>query len=420
MNHGDSMEFAADLHVHSHHSRATSPGCTLEGLQGWAQRKGVRVVGTGDFTHPQWIAELQQRLVPSAPGLLRLRPECSAFAHSEIPPACRSDVEFLLTSEISSIYTRDGRTRKVHSLLLVPDLDSAAAINTRLAAIGNIASDGRPILGLDPRDLLEIVLEAHPGACLIPAHIWTPWFSMLGSKSGFDSAEECFGDLVGHIFAVETGLSSDPPMNWRVGSLDRFTLVSNSDLHSPKNLGRNATLFRCAVDYFAMLDALRTRSPDAFGGTIDLFPEQGKYHLDGHRKCGVCLEPEESLAKDNICPACGKPLVLGVLHRVTALADRPSGGQPGNPPHHEYIIPLPDLLSEITGVGPNSKRVQRLYHQLLATHGPELAILRQLSPEQLAEAESGKLTEAIRRLRAGEVHRSPGYDGQFGTIRVFR
>jgi uncharacterized protein (TIGR00375 family) len=309
--------------------------------------------------------------------------------------------------------------RKVHSLLLVPDSATAAAISRRLGAIGNLAADGRPILKLDPRDLLGIVLEAHPEAMLIPAHIWTPWYSMLGAKSGFDSVDECFGPLARHISAVETGLSSDPPMNWRVSGLDRFALVSNSDLHSPADLARNATLFRCPADYFAMRNALRDRTPDHFGGTLDLFPEEGKYHFDGHRACGVCLSPDASQSQGGICPVCGKPLVQGVLHRVAELADRPPGMRPPLAPPHAYQIPLAELLGEILGLRPAAQRVQRLYHQLLAGHGPELAILRRLPPERVADIESGRLTEALRRLRSGQVIRQPGYDGLYGTVRVF-
>ncbi len=408
------MEYAADLHVHSHLSRATSRDCTLEGLHRWAQLKGVRVVGTGDFTHPAWLGELERKLVPSAPGLFRLRPEFVDPA--AVPPACRGEVDFVLSGEVSSIYRRGDRVRKVHSLLLVPDLATAATISRRLAKIGNIAADGRPILKLDPRDLLGMALDAHPAALLIPAHIWTPWFSMLGAKSGFASVEECFGDLADQILAVETGLSSDPPMNWRVSDLDRFTLVSNSDLHSPANLARNATLFRCPVDYFALREALRTRDPDQFGGTLDLFPEEGKYHFDGHRACGVCLDPESSAARQGLCPVCGKPLVQGVLHRVAELADRPPGGRPDSVPPHHYTIPLPELLGEILGVRPTTRRVERRYHELLAAHGPELAILREFPAESLADE---RLAEALRRLRAGRVIRQPGYDGLYGTIRVF-
>ena len=413
------MSFIADLHVHSHLSRATSKECTLEGLHTWAQLKGVRLVGTGDFTHPAWFSELAEKLEESGPGLYRLRPELAGPMDVEAPRSCRGPVDFMITGEISSIYKRGDRVRKVHSLLLAPDLATAAKINARLGELGNITSDGRPIMGLDPRDLLEIVLEASPDAYLIPAHIWTPWFSMLGSKSGFDSMEECFGDLSRHILAAETGLSSDPAMNWRVSSLDDVCLVSNSDLHSPVNMGRNANVFHCEVDFFAIKEALRSKDPAQCGGTIDLFPEEGKYHYDGHRKCGVCLEPEESLALDCRCPVCGKGLVLGVLHRVMELADRPKGGKPATALPGAYIIPLPEILAEIYDCGAKTKKVMRAYHRLLETFGPEMAILRELDTERLRDARPALLGEAIRRLRRQEVVKQPGYDGEYGVIRVF-
>lgn len=413
------MSFLADLHIHSYYSRATSRMCCLEGFQEWAQRKGVAVVGTGDFSHPKWREELRDKLEPGRPGLFRLKREFADPANQRVPAACRGDVHFMLTAEISSIYKRDGRVRKVHSLLLAPGFEAADRIASRLERIGNVASDGRPILGLDARDLLEIVLEADPRAVLIPAHIWTPWFSMLGSKSGFDDATECFADLVEHVFAVETGLSSDPPMNWRVPSLDRFVLISNSDLHSAPNLGRDATVFHCEADYFRMIAALRDKDRDAFGGTLDLFPEEGKYHLDGHRKCTVAFEPRQSLERDGLCPACGKGLTLGVLHRVEALAGRPEGHRPESAFPCRHIIPLPTLLSELTGRGPATKTVQKLYDTCLEALGPELDILLD---RDLADVESHGpplLAEALRRLRAGSVIRQAGFDGQYGVVRVF-
>ena len=410
--------FIADLHVHSYLSRATSKSCVLEGFHEWAQHKGVRVVGTGDFTHPAWFEELREKLAESAPGLYRLRPDLAAPVDERVPESCRGPVDFMITGEISSIYKRDGCVRKVHSLLFVPDLDTAAKINARLDALGNVKSDGRPILGLDPRDLLEITLEASPDACLIPAHVWTPWFSMLGSKSGFDSPQECFGDLSAHIFAAETGLSSDPPMNWRVSAMDPLCLVSNSDLHSPAKMGRNANVFLCDPDYFAMRDALRAKDPARCGGTIDLFPEEGKYHYDGHRKCGVCLEPEQSLALDGLCPECGKPLVLGVLHRAVKLADRPKGGKPDTALPCRYVIPLPEILAEIFSCGAATKKVTNAYFGLLRSLGPELRILLELDPDDIQRQEP-LLAEAIRRLRAEQVIKQPGYDGEYGVIHVF-
>lgn len=409
----------ADLHIHSRYSRATSPECTLEGLHYWAQLKGVTVVGTGDATHPEWFAELARKLEPAAPGLYRLRAEFAAPVNARVPERCRAPVYFLVTAEISSIYKRAGKGRRVHSLLLLPELAVAAALNTRLNAIGNLKSDGRPILGLDPQDLLKILLACSPEAELIPAHIWTPWFAMLGSKSGFDSLEACFGELTPQIHAVETGLSSDPPMNWRVSFLDRRALVSNSDLHSPSNLARNATVFHTAPDYAAMLQALRTRDAATFGGTLDLFPEEGKYHLDGHRDCGVVLLPEASVKLGELCPACGRPLTLGVLHRVVDLADRPAGVKPPGAAPCRYIVPLPEILGELAEAAPTAKKVLKLYAQLLTMCGPELPILLELPPEAVAAAAGlPRLATALQRLRAGAVTRQPGYDGEYGVIRV--
>lgn len=413
------MTFIADFHTHSHFSRATSRDCTLEGLYYWAQLKGVRLVGCGDFTHPDWCAELNDKLVPSAPGLFRLRPELATAIDAEVPESCRAPVDFILSGEISSIYKRDDRVRKVHSLLLLPELDSVALLNARLEGIGNIRSDGRPILGLDPRDLLQMCLDICPETLFIPAHIWTPWFSMLGSKSGFDSTFECFGELSGEIYAVETGLSSDPPMNWRVGFLDDLCLVSNSDLHSPAKMGRNANIFHIEPDYFAIRKAWQEKDLTRFGGTIDIFPEEGKYHNDGHRKCDVCLEPEESLAHGNLCPVCGKPLVLGVLHRVVELADRPKGYRPPKAQHHEYIIPLDEILSEILQCGPGSKKVRTEYDRLLRQFGSELFILRELPVAELDAVGQPLLAEGLRRLREEKVLRQAGCDGEYGRILLF-
>ncbi|RME54980.1 MAG: AAA family ATPase, partial [Deltaproteobacteria bacterium] len=312
------MRFIADFHIHSHYSRATSKDLDLPHLAIWGAYKGIQVIGTGDFTHPGWYRELRETLEPAEDGLFRLKPDVMRTVHANVPPAVRGPVRFLLTVEISSIYKRGERVRKIHNVVVVPDFESVERIQRRLEKIGNIRSDGRPILGLDARDLLEIVLETSPLAYLIPAHIWTPWFSLLGSKSGFDAVEACFGDLSSEIFALETGLSSDPPMNWRLSSLDRYTLVSNSDAHSPGKLGREANLFDTELSYGAILEALKTRR--GFLGTIEFFPEEGKYHLDGHRKCGVRLSPEETQEQKGRCPACGKPVTVGVMHRVATLA----------------------------------------------------------------------------------------------------
>jgi len=410
------MTFVADLHVHSKHSRATSRDLDLEHLYLWAARKGVGVVGTGDCVHPVWLAEIRDKLVPDNGGLFRLKPEIEDALAATLPPSCRRPVRFMLSTEISTIYGKGGKTRKVHHLIYAADLASADRLAASLGRIGNIASDGRPILGLDSRDLLEIALESGPDSYLVPAHIWTPWFAALGSKSGFDSIADCYGDLAPHIFAVETGLSSDPEMNWRVSSLDRYRLVSNSDAHSPGKLGREATRFSCEADYFSIRRALETG--DGYVGTVEFFPEEGKYHMDGHRACGVRLTPKETLALGGRCPVCGRPVTVGVAHRIEALADRDAAVPPATAGAVESLVPLPEILGEIAGVGPASKAVAAAYERTTAALGPELALLGEVPAEDVARCDP-LLGEAVARLRAGSVIHDPGYDGQYGTIRLF-
>ncbi|MBF0271985.1 MAG: UvrD-helicase domain-containing protein [Magnetococcales bacterium] len=416
------MRFFADLHIHSKYSRATSRDCDLEHLALWARRKGIAVLGSGDCTHPAWIAALAEQTVEAEPGLRRLKPELERQVSEGLgvpgmAPGAGEPVRFMLTVEISTIYKKGDCTRKVHHVIGVPSLDAARRLIARLGRIGNLNADGRPILGLDSRDLLEITLEADPDAFLIPAHIWTPWFSALGSKSGFDSIEACYGDLSEHIFAVETGLSSDPPMNWRVGRLDRYRLVSNSDAHSPAKVAREATVFTSAMDYFAMVGALKTG--EGYGGTVEFFPEEGKYHLDGHRACQVCLDPVETRRLSGICPVCGKGLTVGVLNRVEELADRPEGIAAPKAAPFWSLIPLPEIIGEVEGVGPASGRVTRSYDEMLRRLGPELFILESVPLEEIQRHMSWRMAEAIQRVRAGEVIRSGGYDGEFGVIRVF-
>lgn len=409
------MHYIADLHVHSHYSRATSKDLHLESLYQWAQIKGIDVVGTGDFTHPQWLQELQKKLVPDGNGFFRLK---------HPPPAlpglkCQArNVSFCLTAEISSIYKYDSQVRKNHNLLYAPDWDTVAQINNKLATIGNLQADGRPILGLPARNLLEIVLEASDQAYLIPAHIWTPWFSTLGSKAGYDSIGACFGDFTPHIFALETGLSSDPAMNWRVSALDRYTLVSNSDAHAPQRLGREANLLDTDLTYDSMFKALKTKQ--GFLGTIEFFPEEGKYYIDGHRKCGVCTEPATTQAYQGLCPVCGNPLTVGVLHRVEELADRPQPQQPPDAANFEYLIPLPEIIAEINGTGPNTRGVEQKYRQIISQFGNEFAFLREAPLEAIQNHLGPVYAEAIRRLRRHQVNPLPGYDGVYGTIRLFQ
>ncbi|XYI03049.1 UvrD-helicase domain-containing protein [Sorangium sp. So ce1128] len=412
------MRFYADLHVHSKYSRATSGDCDLAHLSYWAQRKGIAVIGTGDFTHPVWMAELREGLVPAEPGLFRLREDRERAVSERLPGACRAATRFMLSVEISTIYKKGDRTRKIHHLLYAPDFDSADRIVRALGKIGNLTADGRPILGLDSRHLLEIVLESGEGSYLVPAHIWTPWFSVLGSKAGFDAVEECYGDLATHIFALETGLSSDPAMNWRISGLDRYRLVSSSDAHSPAKLGREATAFDTSVDYFAIRRALETG--EGFCGTVEFFPEEGKYHLDGHRKCNVVLSPAETRALSQACPVCGHPVTVGVLHRVEELADREEGARPASASEFRNLVPLPEVLAELHGLGASSKAVQRSYDAVLSRVGPELFLLGDAPLEDIERAGTPLLSEAIARMREGRVIRDAGYDGEYGAIRVFQ
>jgi DNA helicase II / ATP-dependent DNA helicase PcrA len=412
------MDYIADLHIHSTYSRATSPGSNLAGLAGWARIKGIQVVGTGDFTHPGWFRRLKEELEPAEPGLFRLKNE--AAIPSPLPGATTlaGPVRFLLSAEISSIYKRHGVVRKVHNLLYVPDFASAERLNAKLAGIGNIESDGRPILGLDSRDLLEILLEQAPEGFLVPAHIWTPWFSLFGSKSGFDAVEECFGDLTPHVFALETGLSSDPDMNRLISGLDRFALISNSDCHSPSKMGREANLFSTCLDFFALRDAIKGNRRETFRATVEFFPEEGKYHADGHRACHVCLDPGESLRLGLACPVCGRPLTVGVYHRVMELADREEPLYREDSPEVFSLIPLPEVLGEIIGAGPASKGVVEQYSRTIGRFGSEFNLLLHTPLDEIREA-SPVLGEAIGRMRAGRVIRRPGFDGEYGVIRVF-
>ena len=396
--------YIADLHIHSKYSRATSKELEPEPLDAWARRKGIGLVGTGDFTHPAWRAELRDKLAEAEEGLYTLK--------GAGPDAPR----FVITGEISSIYKKNGKVRKVHSLILLPHLEAAETLSRRLEAIGNLHSDGRPILGLDCRDLLEITLESCPDAVFIPAHIWTPHFSLFGAFSGFDTIGECFGDLTGHIHALETGLSSDPTMICRCSALDGYTLVSNSDAHSPSKLGREANLLDTGLSYRELARAIQTG--EGFHGTIEFFPEEGKYHFDGHRNCGVCLSPVKAEAAGGVCPVCGKRLTTGVLHRVEQLADRPEGYVRPDARPFESLVPLPEVIAASEGGSATGKKVGAKYEAMLAALGPEFSILREVPLEDIRAAAGPCVAEGIRRLRAGQVVRKPGYDGAYGVIEL--
>lgn len=413
------MKFIADFHIHSHFSRATSKELVPEHLAYWARLKGITVVGTGDFTHPGWTKELKEKLQPAEKGLFKLKDQYKN-KNLEIPFLPKKPVRFMLTAEISNIYKKNGKVRKVHNVIFAPDFETVEKIQQKLTGIeANITSDGRPILGLDSRDLLEMMLECSQHIFFVPAHIWTPWFSILGSKSGFDSVEECYNDLVDHIYAVETGLSTDPPMNWMCRFLDKYTLISNSDAHSPGRLGRNANCFNTELSYEAMIHALKTGDPNRFNGTIDLFPQEGKYHYDGHRKCGIRWDPVQTLKHNNICPVCYKPVTVGVMNRIVQLSDREDLSERPNRAPFYSIIPLKEILGEIAGKGPNSKRVADEYMSLIKTGNPELDILLNVPVEEIERIGTPQLAEAVRRMRNRQVDVKEGFDGEYGVITVF-
>ncbi len=413
------MEFIADLHIHSKYSRATAKNLDFENLYYTAQIKGITIIGTGDFTYPAWISEIESKLEEAEPGLFSLKKKIAEDIDKTIPENCRTPVRFILQSEISNIYKKDGRVRKNHNLVYFPDIASVKKFNARLDTIGNIKSDGRPILGLDAADLLKVMLDVNDKGFFVPAHIWTPWFSMFGSKSGFDSIEACFGPLKSHIFAVETGLSSDPPMNWRIEDLDNVRLISNSDAHSPGYLGRNASVFNTNLSFSHIRQALEKNDLEKYKGTLDMYPHQGKYHYDGHRKCNICLNPAATAQIDGICPECGRKVTYGVLNRVQELATRPEGYVPENRHGFKSIIPLADILSEIFEVGPKTKKVGAYYTKAIKILGPELGILLNKSAGEIDAANVPLLSEAIMKMRTGDINIDPGYDGEFGKVNLF-
>lgn len=408
------MKIIADLHIHSRFSMATSKEGTPENLDFWARKKGISLIGTGDFTHPVWREELKERLVSEGNGLYRLR---DAYVKEESRKFPGEGTRFVVSGEISSIYKKNGKTRKVHNVILLPSLEAADAMAQRLEKIGNIHSDGRPILGLDSHDLLEMMLDVCPEGILIPAHIWTPHFSVLGAKSGFDSVEECFEELAPYIHALETGLSSDPAMNWRISKLDRYQLVSNSDAHSPSKLGREANLLDIDCSYEGLYRAIQTG--EGLEGTVEFFPEEGKYHFDGHRKCGVSLSLVEAERLGGICPVCGKKLTMGVDHRVEQLADRAEGFVKKDGKKYESLVPLPEVISACMGYSTASKKVQGCFEQMIQTLGTEFDILRNVPSEDIKSCAGERIAEGIENVRTGNVKRIPGYDGEYGKIELF-
>ncbi|MCD6453862.1 MAG: DNA helicase UvrD [Candidatus Aminicenantes bacterium] len=407
------MKFLADLHVHSRHSRATSRDMDLPVMAIWAKLKGIKVIGTGDFTHPDWLFRIKNLLEPRENGLFVLKnPPANPFPVNLTFE--KEDVYFMLSSEVSLIYSKGDRVRKIHVVLLAESLEDVERLNTVLSAKGNLQADGRPTFGMDMRELIEIIQKNAPATAIIPAHIWTPWFSLFGANSGFDSIEECCGDLAEFITALETGLSSDPPMNWRLSSLDKFTLVSNSDAHSPTNIGREANLFDTELSYKAIVDAIKTRK--GFLKTIEFFPEEGKYHYDGHRNCGVRLSPREAMKLDNICPKCGKKLTIGVAHRVEELADREEGERPEGAVDYTHLFPLQEIIAKAEGKTKHSKRIMEMFLSAFEAFGGEFKILTEVPTDEIKRLLGERVAKGIENMRKGKVKVEPGYDGVYGII----
>jgi uncharacterized protein (TIGR00375 family) len=396
------MEFIADFHIHSKYSRATSRDMDVAHIADWAKLKGITLMGTGDFTHHLWLEELKHNLEDLGNGLFKY-----------------SGVYFILTSEISSIYSKRGRTYRIHNMVFSPSLKTTDKINETLARYGNLASDGRPILGMDAAELARIIFDIDESCMVVPGHIWTPWFSLFGSMSGFDKIEDCFEKQTPKIFALETGLSSDPGMNWRLSCLDRFSLISNSDSHSPSKIGREANVFDCELSYKAIRDTLRAKDKTRFLYTIEFFPEEGKYHFDGHRLCGVRFSPQETKKNNGRCPKCGKGVTVGVMNRVEQLADRPEGYTPSDAIPYKNLIPLDEVIAEARGVTKASAAVERDYRGFVAKFGTEFEISLRVPKEDLFKSLPGRVAEGILRMRQGKVKIQAGFDGEYGKISIF-
>ncbi len=410
------MELLTDFHVHSRYAHGTSKFSTLEGLYEWGKLKGINIIGTGDFTHPTWFAELQDKLVPDGHGLYQLRRDIAHEIEMRLPESVRGTlIRFVPTVEIATIYSKGGRVRKIHQLIVMPDLQHAHELIIRLSKIGNLSADGRPIVGMDAKELLRMSLDITPKSLYIPAHIWTPWFGLFGSKSGFDSLAEAYEELTPQVRAIETGLSSDPAMNAHIRSLNGLAITSHSDSHSPQKLGREATVLNCKPEYNDIINAFKTNDA-RLTGTIEFFPQEGKYFGDGHRKCGVHFTPAETKAHQGICPVCHRPLTVGVNYRVDELAET-KAYKSGK--RAEYIVPLAEILAELHGVkSTSSKAVQKQLMGMYTALGDEFGILRSVPIDDIQNAGFTETAQAIQALRAKNVTITAGYDGVYGVISV--
>jgi uncharacterized protein (TIGR00375 family) len=396
------MEFIADFHIHSKYSRATSKNMDVCRITEWAKLKGITLMGTGDFTHHLWLEELKHNLEDLGNGLFKYK-----------------DVYFILTTEISSIYSKKGKTYRIHNMIFSPSFKTTDKINDVLSRQGNLASDGRPILGLDAAELARIIFDINQNCIIIPGHIWTPWFSLFGSMSGFDRIEDCFEEQTPKIFALETGLSSDPAMNWRLSALDKYSLVSNSDSHSPPKIGREANVFDCELNYKTIREVLETKDKKRFLYTVEFFPEEGKYHFDGHRLCKMRFSPKETKENKGKCPKCGRSLTVGVMNRVEQLADRPEGYTPSNAIPYKNLIPLDEIIAEAKGINKGAQAVEREYRSLLAKFGTEFEILLRASQDDLLKGLPRRIAEGVLRVRQGKVNIKAGFDGEYGIISIF-
>ena len=397
------MPFIADFHIHSKYSRATSKDMDIKTLVKWSKIKGISMMGSGDFTHPIWLSELKNNLGKAERGVYLY-----------------DGIYFVLTAEVSNIYFKAGRTRKVHNLIFAPSFEIVEEINDILSGYGDLLSDGRPILSLECDKMVKLLSAIDPDIFFIPAHAWTPHFSIFGSNSGFDSAEECFEEQTPKIFSIETGLSSDPAMNWRWSKLDRFCMTSNSDAHSPSKIGREANVFSEKVNYSDIIKILKAKDKTRLLYTVEFFPEEGKYHWDGHRNCKARLSPEEARKIDNICPVCGKRMTIGVMHRVEAMADRKEGFALNTSPSYKRAVPLAEIIGAALDIGPDSLTVEKEYFRLIKNLGSEFNILFDLPDKVLMEACPPKIAKGIINVRSGNIEITPGYDGEYGKLKIFK
>ena len=395
-------EFVADFHIHSRYSRACSKDLSVNELAKWAKLKGIGLLGTGDFTHPLWLPELEETLRPTGRGVFE--------AHG---------AHFILTAEINTLFYKRGKAHNIHHVLFAPSFETVKRLNKELEAFGSLSIDGRPILQLEAWRMVEIALGVDPRCLIVPAHVWTPHFAIFGSNSGFDSVEECFEHQAKNIFVLETGLSSDPAMNWRLSKLDRYALISNSDSHSARRIGREANVFNCELDYDELVATLKTKDASRFLYTVEFFPEEGKYHFDGHRKCGVRLSPSESQQHGSRCPACGRPVTVGVMHRIEALADRPEGAKPAQAIPFRNAVPLEEIIADALGIGTGTQGVDREYFNLIERCGTEFDILFKTSEEALRRVTTARIAEGVIRMRNRQVVIEPGYDGEYGKVHIF-